>query len=186
MTTCPYHPDGSCGIPFGLCHCSCGQPTRVPIVSHKPHGQIKGQPLRFINLHSPRGTKKAVQQNEHERRDDIQTAMTITKLAERMNPSRAGFSPKMTAILGAILGHDYGVTDSRGGRLTSISITSDGFVIAGSTASDGGGAFIGGASDLDRNLAQLLNALKLTKAETAAFMRVYTTRVRDWRGGVVV
>jgi hypothetical protein len=74
----------------------------------------------------------------------------------------------------------------RGGRLTSISITSDGFVIAGSTASDGGGAFIGGASDLDRNLSDLLNVLKLTKAETAAFRRVYVARVRDWRGTVVV
>jgi len=112
--------------------------------------------------------------------------MTITKLAERMNPRTAGFSPKMTAILGAILGHDYGVTDGRGGRLTSISITSDGFVVAGSTASDGGGAFIGSASDLDRNLAALLEALHLNESEALAFERVYAARVQDYRAALAV
>src|SRR5712664_4154548 len=71
-----------------------------------------------------------------------------TSLAERLNPRQYGFSPKLTAIIGAIIGHDYGVRDTRGGHLTSISITSDGYVIARSTASDGGGAFIGDARDL--------------------------------------
>jgi len=110
----------------------------------------------------------------------------ITKLAERMNPRAAGFSPKMTAILGAIIGHDYGGVDSRGGRLTSICISSDGFVTAGSTSSDGGGAFLGSASDLERNLANLLDALHLNESEALAFERVYADRVQDYRAAPAV
>jgi len=116
----------------------------------------------------------------------ISASVTIPKLAERMNPQAVGFSPKMTAILGVILGHDYGVYDFRGGLLTSISITSDGFVLAGSTASDGGGAFVGSASDLDRNLADLLAALHLNESEALAFERVYATRVQDYRRATAV
>ena len=31
--------------------------------------------------------------------------------AERINPRNLGFSPKLVAIVGAIIGHDYGVRD---------------------------------------------------------------------------
>ena len=101
--------------------------------------------------------------------------------AARVNPSRLGFSPKLTAIVGAIIGHDYGVRDGvRGGQLINgLSITSDGFVIAGSTASDGGGAFIGTADDLARNL----DAWKadLSPEDREEFSRLYAARVTDWR-----
>jgi hypothetical protein len=107
--------------------------------------------------------------------------MTNEKLAEKLNPRKLGFSPKMTALVGAILGYDYGVRDARGGVLTSLSITSDGHIICGSTASDGGGAFVGDASDLDRNLSLLLNTAKLTKTELKAFKSIYTARVTDYR-----
>lgn len=102
------------------------------------------------------------------------------RFAERINPSRFNFSPKLVAIVGAIIGHDYGVRDGvRGGRLTGISITSDGFVMAGSTASDGGGAFIGAASDLDRNLAAYREALLPEDRE--AFDNLYKANVNDYR-----
>jgi len=107
--------------------------------------------------------------------------MKNEQLAEKLNPRKLGFSPKMTALVGAILGYDYGVRDARGGLLTSLSITSDGFIICDSTASDGGGAFVGDASDLDRNLSLILNTAKLTKTELKTFKSIYAARVTDYR-----
>jgi hypothetical protein len=107
---------------------------------------------------------------------------SFTDFAERVSPRNLGFSPKMTAIVGAIIGFDYGVRDSKGGRLTGLSITSDGFVTAGSTASDGGGAFIGSASDMERNLADYRFTLAGENDEDAEeFDRLYKQNVRDWR-----
>ena len=105
------------------------------------------------------------------------------EFAERINPRNLGFSPKMVAIVGAIIGHDYGVRDRRGGRLTSLSITSDGFVTCGSTASDGGGAFIGSADDLDRNLEQFIMVLHddVSDEDAEEFERLYKANVEDWR-----
>ena len=65
-------------------------------------------------------------------------------LAYKSSPQRFGYSAMMTAIVGAIIGYDYGVRDPLGGKLTGISITSDGFIIA-STTSHESGAFIGTA-----------------------------------------
>ena len=105
------------------------------------------------------------------------------EFAERINPRNLGFSPKLTAIVGAIIGHDYGVRDRRGGQLTSLSITSDGYVTCGSTASDGGGAFIGSADDLDRNLEQFIMVLHndVSDEDAEEFERVYKANVKDWR-----
>jgi len=38
-----------------LCECGCGTPTRLAGKTNAAHGHIKGQPLRFISRHSPRG-----------------------------------------------------------------------------------------------------------------------------------
>jgi hypothetical protein len=100
-----------------------------------------------------------------------------SKFEDRINPTRYNFSPKLVAIVGAIIGHDYGVRDRKGGYLTDLSITSDGFVMARSTASDGG-AMIGGASDMERNL-ELWKA-QLNAADAAEFMTHYHC-VTDWR-----
>ena len=107
----------------------------------------------------------------------------LKELAERINPRNLGFSPKLVAIVGAIIGHDYGVRDRKGGRLTSLSITSDGFVTCGSTASDGGGAFIGSVDDLDRNLEQFVMVLhnEVGDEDAEEFERLYKVNVRDWR-----
>lgn len=104
-----------------------------------------------------------------------------TEFAERINPRNFNFSPKMAALIGAIIGHDYGVRDARGGRLTSLSITSDGFVTCGSTASSGGGAFIGDGDDLDRNIAEW--KAELSAEDRAEFDRLYKARVLDYRPG---
>jgi hypothetical protein len=106
--------------------------------------------------------------------------MSDTKqFAERINPKNFNFSPQLVAIVGAIIGHDYGVRDRKGGKLTSIAITSDGFIIAGSTASDGGGAFIGEASDMERNLAEFKK--ELNADDLKLFNSIYASKVKDWR-----
>ena len=102
---------------------------------------------------------------------------------DRVNPRNLGFSPKLTAIVGAILGHDYGVRDRKGGLLSGLSITSDGYVMASSTASDGGGAFIGSAEDLERNLEQYIMVLHddVSDEDAEEFERRYKANVTDWR-----
>lgn len=101
------------------------------------------------------------------------------EFADRINPSKFNFSPKLVAIVGAIIGHDYGVRDRRGGLLSHLSITSDGYVTAASTMSDGGGAFIGSADDLERNLSAY--RAELTAEDRAEFDRLYALSVQDWR-----
>jgi hypothetical protein len=101
-------------------------------------------------------------------------------LADVLNPRQYGFSPKMSAIIGAILGHDYGVRDGRGNHIVGLSITSDGFVL-GSTVPLSSGAFVGDVADLERNLAFLLEDAKLSPQERAEYDKLYAARVQDWR-----
>lgn len=41
-------------IPYGYCHCGCGQKTRIAEWSRKRSGDVRGQPIRFINGHNAR------------------------------------------------------------------------------------------------------------------------------------
>ena len=102
---------------------------------------------------------------------------------DRVNPRNLGFSPKLTAIVGAILGHDYGVRDRKGGLLSGLSITSDGYVMASSTASDGGGAFLCDVQDLESNLEQYIMVLHedVSDEDAEEFERRYKVNVTDWR-----
>lgn len=100
--------------------------------------------------------------------------------AARINPANLGYSPKMGAIVGAIIGHDYGARDARGNRITGISITSDGFVM-GSTDPVSSGALIGRVEDLQRNLARFYQDIGEKDAEI--FQEMYAARVQDWRTG---
>ena len=103
-----------------------------------------------------------------------------TILAKKLNPLKLGYSPKMAALVGAIISHDYGTRDGRGGKLTGLSITSDGFLLA-STTSHESGAFIGTANDFERNLWQFLAHAKLTGEERQEFDRLFRVNVCDWR-----
>lgn len=128
-------------------------------------------------MNNPERTPEAIKAQTEE-----QCTVLFRAFAERVNPTNLGYSPKMTAIVGAIIGFDYGVRDRKGGLLSGLSITSDGFVMASSTASDGGGAFIGSASDLERNLADYRFTLAGENDEDAEeFDRLYKLNVRDWR-----
>lgn len=41
-------------IPYGYCHCGCGQRTKIAKYNDSYHGLIAGEPLRFINGHHGR------------------------------------------------------------------------------------------------------------------------------------
>lgn len=101
------------------------------------------------------------------------------EFAERIYPRKFGFSPRMAAIVGAIIGHDYGVRDSRGGYLTHLHITSDGFVMASSTVHDSG-ALLTNIAELTANLAPYL--AELTERDRLEFQRLYKGNVKDYRG----
>jgi hypothetical protein len=103
---------------------------------------------------------------------------TLASFAKRIHPRKLNFSPRMAAIVGAVIGYDYGVRDHRGGHLTGLYITSDGFVMASSTAHDSG-ALLTTASELQRNLAPYI--AELSAVDATAFQVYYATRVKDYR-----
>ena len=107
---------------------------------------------------------------------------TVEYLAAKFQAviAKNNYSPKIAAIIGAVLGFDYGVRDGRGNQVTGLSITSDGFVI-GQTPNPDASPFIGSADDLARNLALLIADANLTLAETKLYGRLYDTHVKDWR-----
>lgn len=41
-------------IPYGYCHCGCGERTKLAARTDAGKGWIKGQPLRFVNGHNRR------------------------------------------------------------------------------------------------------------------------------------
>src|SRR5690242_12805235 len=41
-------------VPFGFCHCGCGQRTTVATRNDKAAGMVKGQPRRYITGHHRR------------------------------------------------------------------------------------------------------------------------------------
>lgn len=42
-------------IPYGYCHCGCGQKTKIASRTHTRYGWIKGQPMRFVVRHKSSG-----------------------------------------------------------------------------------------------------------------------------------
>jgi hypothetical protein len=104
----------------------------------------------------------------------------IMELWKKLDPQGRGFSPLLTAIVGAIIGHDYGARDGRGGIIGHISITSDGFIQAHTTSHETG-AFLGDVRDMERNLELLLTDAKLTVDEMNEWDNLYRRNVTDWR-----
>lgn len=44
-------------IPYGYCHCGCGQKTNLADRTRPKHGHVKGEPFKFIIGHTMRGRK---------------------------------------------------------------------------------------------------------------------------------
>lgn len=106
----------------------------------------------------------------------------VADLARKIEPERFGYSPKMTNLVQAMIGYDYGARDERGNEWISLSITSDGFVQA-ATMPISSGAFIGSVEDLNRNVKSLLADAKLNDQENTLFWSLYRRHVSDWRPG---
>ena len=41
-------------VPFGYCHCGCGEKTKIAEANDPRYGTVKGQPFRFIARHHRR------------------------------------------------------------------------------------------------------------------------------------
>lgn len=42
-------------IPYGYCHCGCGEKTRIIAQNDPRHGHVKGEPMRYLKAHHHRG-----------------------------------------------------------------------------------------------------------------------------------
>jgi len=85
---------------------------------------------------------------------------------EKLAPDYLRTSPKMTAILGALTGERW--TEP---RMIRIYITSDRFALGEHEGEVGANYFIGAASDLERNINGVCNAVGLTPTERVEFAR---------------
>src|SRR5688572_2474751 len=41
-------------IPYGYCHCGCGEKTKIATQTDPRFGHVKGEPIRYINGHTSR------------------------------------------------------------------------------------------------------------------------------------
>ena len=101
-------------------------------------------------------------------------------LPNKLHPSRfPGMSAKMIAVVGCILGEDW--TEP---TIAELVITSDGFVLARNAGHVGFNAFIGSATDLQRNWDNLLNVAGLTGEEQREANYRFQEAVKSpWRKG---
>jgi hypothetical protein len=49
-----YPDDTTNDIPYGYCHCGCGEKTKIANKTSAHHGKVKGEPMRYINGHNAR------------------------------------------------------------------------------------------------------------------------------------
>jgi len=55
----------------GLCECGCGKPAPISKKDRRDRGQVKGQPVRFINGHNSRGNEYNVRHGQ--KRTSVET-----------------------------------------------------------------------------------------------------------------
>lgn len=53
-------PENNPTIPYGYCHCGCGQKTAIVEKTYRAIGLIRGEPRRFIQYHSTRRHNQCV------------------------------------------------------------------------------------------------------------------------------
>lgn len=70
----------NCQIPFGLCHCGCGQKTRLAKQSNTALKRVKGEPLKYCPNHQR--TKYKTEE------DRINAARILWKIAYRRNKEK--------------------------------------------------------------------------------------------------
>lgn len=52
--------DDSCDIPYGYCHCGCGEKTKLAETDDRPRGWKAGHPLKFLHGHSGISNNRAL------------------------------------------------------------------------------------------------------------------------------
>ena len=45
-------------VPYGFCHCGCGEKTKITPQNHTKMGWIKNEPRKFISGHNTSGIKE--------------------------------------------------------------------------------------------------------------------------------
>ena len=91
-------------------------------------------------------------------------------LSELVHPGRfPGMSPKMASIVAYVLGEYWTEPET-----VSLSVTSDGHVVSDAH-------FMGSGEDLDRNIADLLDAAELSEQLRTEWASLYRAKVDDWR-----
>ena len=100
----------------------------------------------------------------------------MNALAQRLNPGRVRVSPKFTAVLAFLLDEEWTQP-----AIIEMAITSDGFVLAGTTEDPLLDDMIGEAEDLDRNLRGVAEAAGLSGKETQALLDRAASYIKDWR-----
>jgi hypothetical protein len=77
-------------IPYGYCHCGCGQKTEMARQTHRKKGWIKGEPYRFVPRHHLRviGRERIGQPRSEETRQKI----SETHKAKGTRPSAEGIA----------------------------------------------------------------------------------------------
>ncbi len=90
----PYSPEPPREVPYGTCHCGCGQKTNISKETDKRRGAIRGEPRKFVAGHqgrtftdrsSPDYSLQAIldvidrrqQEKEWEYRDDIEQSVLV-------------------------------------------------------------------------------------------------------------
>ncbi len=89
-------------IPYGYCHCGCGEKTKISFKTSIRHGYTKGHPVRYVMGHNRRGSRmeepslvkmRARARHGHAREDRVSsTWKSWRSMKERcFNPKASGF-----------------------------------------------------------------------------------------------
>lgn len=50
-------------VPYGFCHCGCGQKTSISPRTHRRYGHVKGEPVFYVLGHGCRKTEQYVEED---------------------------------------------------------------------------------------------------------------------------
>lgn len=101
----------------------------------------------------------------------------LESLAQKLHPRNfTAMSGKMAAIVGYVVGQEWTAPE-----IAELAVTSDGFVLARLRGDIGCNDWVSSAEDMDRNVANLLEAAGLTPDEKTEWQRLFKARVMDWR-----
>ena len=86
--------DGDREIPYGYCHCGCGQKTRIATVNDKGNGTVKGEPKRYVNHHYNKGRH----------RDLIKDGYILVYCPSHPRSRKNGYVPEHVLVAEKVIG----------------------------------------------------------------------------------